>query len=324
MIARLLLGLASGRAATGAFIVLTYHRVLPQPDPLEPDYPDRAQFELQMRWLSEHANVLPLAEADRLQRSGELPARTVCITFDDGYQDNVDEALPILRRYALPATFFIATAYLDGRPMWNDQVIEAIRLAADPATLIAEHAPDIADDVRRDSRVAVLNATLRTVKYYAHGDREQIAAKMLESVDSARSRTWRPMMQESGVRALAAAGMEIGSHTDSHPILAKLDDLTARIEIERSRDRLASIVGRPITSFAYPNGRPGKDYTKRDVELVRSCGFERAVSTSWGAAAPRDDRFQLPRLGLHYRVTSELFWGAMRAFRARAASIGEA
>ena len=89
--------------------------------------------------------------------------------------------------------------------------------------------------------------------------------------------------------------MEVGAHTISHPILLTLPDEAARGEIEGSRQALQKITGREIRAFAYPNGKPGEDYTRRDRDLVESLGFETAPSTTWGAATAASDRFQLPR-----------------------------
>ena len=89
--------------------------------------------------------------------------------------------------------------------------------------------------------------------------------------------------------------MEIGAHTVSHPILTSIDLNVARAEMEKSRAALETIVGGRVTLFAYPNGKPKADYGREHVDLVRTLGFEGAVSTSWGAARPGDDPFQVPR-----------------------------
>ena len=94
--------------------VLAYHRVLDESDPLLPGEPSAEEFEARMRWLGDNFNVLPLAEAIRALRDNRLPKRALSITFDDGYADNYRNALPILRRLNLPATFFIASGFLDG------------------------------------------------------------------------------------------------------------------------------------------------------------------------------------------------------------------
>src|SRR5262245_18717692 len=118
-------------AGTSRLSVLAYHRVLPAPDPLHRDEPCAADFEHRMRWVKANFNVLPLGAAVRALREDRLPRRALSITFDDGYADNYEVALPVLRRLGLPATFFVATGFLDGGCMFNDVVIEAVRCAAD-------------------------------------------------------------------------------------------------------------------------------------------------------------------------------------------------
>ena len=83
-----------------------------------------------MRVLARYFRPCGLAEGLRQLRDGGLPPRSVAVTFDDGYADNARIALPILREARVPATFFIATSYLDGGRMWNDTVIEAVRRLA--------------------------------------------------------------------------------------------------------------------------------------------------------------------------------------------------
>ena len=103
------------------------------------------------------------------------------------------------------------------------------------------------------------------------------------------------MMRPAQIKRLHDAGMEIGGHTINHPILAMLDDEEARAEIVGGKHRLEEITGAPVTLFAYPNGKPDKDYGPRDVGLVREAGFAAAVSTIGGVANRSSDLFQLPR-----------------------------
>jgi peptidoglycan/xylan/chitin deacetylase (PgdA/CDA1 family) len=89
--------------------------------------------------------------------------------------------------------------------------------------------------------------------------------------------------------------MEIGGHTVRHPILTELADAEAALEITQGRDVLQGLIGAPVLSFAYPNGRPGRDYDARHVAMVREAGFETAVTTAVGVSRPGDDPLQLPR-----------------------------
>ena len=123
--------LISPAGERGKLSVLIYHRVLAAPDSILYGEIDAMRFEVCMELVAAEFNVLPLGEAcSRLVR-GALPARAVCITFDDGYSDNEQIALPILKRLGLPATFFVATGFSNGGIMFNDGVIEAVRHSAE-------------------------------------------------------------------------------------------------------------------------------------------------------------------------------------------------
>jgi peptidoglycan/xylan/chitin deacetylase (PgdA/CDA1 family) len=109
--------------------ILIFHRVLPKADPLFPDEVDAERFDHICAWVRQWFNVLPLPDAARRLREGSLPPRALAITFDDGYADNFDVALPILQRHGLVASFFVATGFIDGGRMWNDTLIESVRRA---------------------------------------------------------------------------------------------------------------------------------------------------------------------------------------------------
>ena len=94
--------------ARARMAILIFHRVLPEPDPLLPDVPDVSRFRWQMQLLADYFHPLPLDEAAARLTAGDLPPRTVCVTFDDGYRDNLDFALPVLEEVGIPATVFVA------------------------------------------------------------------------------------------------------------------------------------------------------------------------------------------------------------------------
>ncbi len=287
------LSLASPAGPRARLSILIYHRVLPQPDALLPGDPDVAAFRWQMRLLARHFNVLPLAEAAARLREGTLPARAACVTFDDGYADNYTLAAPILGELGLPATFFVATAYLDGGRMFNDTLIElARRLPGGPCDLSALglgiHA--LASAADRHRLVGVL------VGHFKYLPAEQRLARAEELAASfGVTLPGDLMMSSEQLRALHALGMEIGGHTDTHPILARLDPAAAEEEIRLGKAKLEAILQTPIRLFAYPNGRAGKDYAPEHVDMARARGFEAAVSTNPGAADGRADLYQLPR-----------------------------
>jgi peptidoglycan/xylan/chitin deacetylase (PgdA/CDA1 family) len=273
--------------------VLAYHRVLAEPDALRPSEPTAAEFEARMRWVAANFEVLPLAAAARALAEDRLPKRALCITFDDGYADNHDLALPVLRRLGLPATFFVATGYLDGGCMFNDAVIEALRQARGPVLdleplELGRHVLDTLDARRR-----AIDGILDRLKYFEPRRRQEAAQSIVERAGAVPPRNL--MMRSEQVAALHAAGMQVGAHTVTHPILAQIGLDAARDEIARSRARLEEITGSPVRLFAYPNGKPGRDYRREHAALVRELGFDAAVSSAWGAARAGDDLFQIPR-----------------------------
>ena len=272
--------------------ILMYHRVLLRPDPLTGEV-DAASFDVQMQALCEYFNVLPLEEAVERLAAGRLPARAAAITFDDGYADNLHVALPILQKHRLHATFFIANGFLDGGRMFNDTVIEAIRRLQGPTLdLPAAGLHGVPVGSMQEKR-ASLGSVLRAVKYLPLDARTAAAAQIAHWAGVPLPDDL--MMTADELRTLAAAGMGIGGHTVNHPILTRISLDQARAEIAVNRDFLQRLLGRPVTLFAYPNGVPGQDYSAEHVTLAREAGYRAALSTSWGAASRRSDRFQLPR-----------------------------
>jgi peptidoglycan/xylan/chitin deacetylase (PgdA/CDA1 family) len=288
-----LAGLASPAGARARLSVLIYHRVLPETDAFNNWDVTAGEFDLQMDLLARHFSPLPLTEAVERLATGSLPARAVCVTFDDGYADNAEIALPILIKHKVPATFFVATGYLDGGRMWNDTVGESIRVLAAP-TLDLKHwglGAFVLDS--NDARRAAIAVILPALKHLPGAEREARAAQLGELAGvTSQSKL---MMREDQVRTLHGAGMEIGAHTVTHPILLNTAPELARREIVESGTRLAEILRQPVRLFAYPNGKPGVDYGPEHVAMVRDAGYAAAVSTGWGVATAESDRFQLPR-----------------------------
>jgi peptidoglycan/xylan/chitin deacetylase (PgdA/CDA1 family) len=285
--------LLSRRGTRASLLVLIYHRVLPSPDPMLPSEPDAATFARHMDLLAENFTVLPLRDGVARLRQGSLPARTACITFDDGYANNFTVATPILRERSLPATVFVAPGYLDGGCMFNDMIFEACRTAPEQVDL----GPLGLGELALTDAAARIRAAQHIVdqwKYLPREERRKRAEQLAAHVGAAPNTGL--MMTAQQVAQLPALGIEIGAHTLTHPILTRLPVDEARDEIVGSRQRLEEITGQPILSFAYPNGRPHRDYAREHVAIVREAGFELAVSTSWGAATARSDPFQIPRI----------------------------
>jgi len=302
--------MTSLRAGRRRLAILFYHRILAQPDPMYPDVPAVDVFATHMKALRDSFNVVGLADAVEMLGEGCLPPRAVAITFDDGFADNYHVALPVLRRLRLEATVFIASDFIDGGCMFNDAVIEACRHA--PLHGWRTGIAEIGDvDIGSEPRRAVVAGELvQRIRYLEPVLRNDYAARLLRSAGARQPANL--MMSGDEVVALGRAGIEIGAHTASHPILARLGAAEAEGEIVSGREALAQLTGRSIRLFAYPNGKPGIDFTVRDVETVRRQGFAGAVTTAWGCPDRSVDRFELPRIGCWgetpMRFSMRLLW----------------
>jgi peptidoglycan/xylan/chitin deacetylase (PgdA/CDA1 family) len=186
-------------------LILMYHRVAEVAD--DPLCVTPRRFAEQMTWLKRHGlrgvGVGTLVDAMRAGRQRGL----VGITFDDGYIDLVEEALPALRCHSFTATMFICSGLLDGTANWDDVP------------------------------------------------------------------PW-PLMSADQVRELAAAGMEIGSHTITHLRMAGAGADQLKVEVSESRTRLGELIGAPIRGFAYPYG----SMDKAAQQAVRDAGYDYACA----------------------------------------------
>lgn len=274
--------------------ILKYHQILAQPDQLFPGEPDVACFDWQMQTLKRYFNVFTLGDAISLFKQGKLPSRSVCVSFDDGYADNYTLALPILQKHQIPATVFVATGLLNGGVMWNDAVVNAIRRCPktelDLSSLAFPHFYLNDFSQRRDAIAALLP---RYKRMDPSQRREKIQA--LQDI-CAVAPPAHLMMTDTQLKALYHAGIEIGGHTQNHPVLSRIELTKARAEIGAGKEYLENITGGKVTVFAYPYGVPGEDYLPEHVDLLKSLGFSGAVSTSWGVAKAGHDPYQLPRM----------------------------
>lgn len=284
--------LASGLGKRKKLLIMIYHRVLDEPDFMRPGEVDKEKFTWQMQLLAEYFNVLPLPEALERMQSDTLPPRAVCITFDDGYADNYTNALPILQQFDLNATFFIASGFLDGGRMWNDTVIESVRNLSASVLDLTQQGLGIFEIASETQKCQAAQQIIQKIKHMDFAERAQhvdaIAEKSQNLPDDL-------MMTSEQLKKLHQSGMEIGGHTVNHPILAKLDDETAKWEIAENKRFLDELLGVELKLFAYPNGKPGEDYLPKHSEYVAQIGFSAAVSTEWGVVIKTSDLMRLPR-----------------------------
>jgi peptidoglycan/xylan/chitin deacetylase (PgdA/CDA1 family) len=268
------------------FQILIYHKVSPDTHPFfEPTHP--AVFEQQMQFLKQCYQVKPLTELVERAKRGDVPHRAVAITFDDGYRDNYEFAFPILKKYGLPATVFVATGAIGtGEILWHDRIFDAFRFATAPRTNL-QSALDRARELYGDDR-----------------------RRWVENVEQELKPIFPPeyapyMLSWSQIREMHVSGIEFGSHTVTHPILSKIPRDEMLKELRESKQRLAEQLNANVVSFAYPNGKTS-DYNDEIKAALPQCGYSYAVTTRAGFNRPLADPFDLRR-GQPWQKDIQLF-----------------
>lgn len=278
-------------------LVLNYHRI---GDP-ETSSLDRglfsatpAQFDAQVRHLSLRTDVIPLEDAPAALE--ERRGRKVVLTFDDGYRDNYEHALPVLKRHGVPATFFLATGFLD-RPSlsWWDEAAWCLRrttVGTLPGWRGVLPETSLADDPACERAVSVV---VETYKRLPTGQAEGLLAHVREATSAPAYDGPELWMTWDMARDLRDAGMGVGGHTVDHPVLANVDDERLVRELDGCASRLLDELGMEMTAFAYPVGRP-ESFDQRSVDHLRRSGVRVACTFYGGYARPgQTDLLRFPR-----------------------------
>lgn len=259
------------RLSTAVFpdvAVLCYHGIRASDDatPFSDLHVTKATFDRHCRLISDTCDPISIAEFREARQSGRvLPPRSVIMTFDDGYRGVLDHALPILERYAIPATVFVsAEPVLNGQHFWFDALC------------------------CREGEAAVAQA--RALPY-------QHWRTLVDSIETTAIETesHRPLTPAELERLAGSPLIEIGAHTMTHPTLALAPIEDQQREIAEGRTALERVLERSVTAFAYPYGNPLSDYTSETVSVVRHARFDLAFTTDASFATLECDPLQIPR-----------------------------
>jgi peptidoglycan/xylan/chitin deacetylase (PgdA/CDA1 family) len=249
--------------------VLTYHRIsdtlAPGFDPEVVDAP-AADFESQVKLLQRYFTLIDTRDLDAWRAGGRLPPNPAMITFDDGYRDNHDVVLPILKRLSAKAVFFVATLYIaERRLFWWEQVNHAVSLTRRPRLRLSYPEPlelELATAADRKSSVRTL---LILLKRQVGVDMERFLNELYAAsevhMDRQEERRLADnlLMSWDHVRALTDAGFDVQSHSHAHRVLHTLPPEQVTADLRRSRQELESALDQPVTALAYPTGRPIAD-----------------------------------------------------------------
>jgi peptidoglycan/xylan/chitin deacetylase (PgdA/CDA1 family) len=264
-------------------------------------------FERHVAYLTRSYNVLRLDDATRELAAGRtLPPNAVCITFDDGYADNLTAAR-ILHRYGASGTFYITAGCLAGeQPFWPSEIRYLVRaLPAEPIELRAGPVHLTLDLAGADGRRAAVKLLTRTFKANVIPVREELRRQLRERAGTATLP--RVMLTWDEVREMHALGMTIGSHTVTHPNLPSAGLDAATLELRESKRRLEQEIDAPVTMFSYPNGGAERYLTADVQRAVREAGYAAATTSRNAFAQPDSDLYALERIEVEERVEDLVF-----------------
>jgi peptidoglycan/xylan/chitin deacetylase (PgdA/CDA1 family) len=316
-----LLGLAEARNRR-RLTILTYHRVLPADQKAAYFAPDLVttldSFRRHCQVLREYFDVHTLSDAvNLLCREHGSKRPLAAITFDDGYRDNYEYAAPILAEMGIRATFFVISDLVGAtEPPWFDRLAWACEEWCRQAKQYSKSlSPMIAklfgSTPARSQHSRLVRAVVAHAKRLSPDDRKRLGEWIEASaVLRADLVSFSLIMDWQQLKTLARAGHEIGSHSCTHAILTRLDDLSLRREVRSSRIQLESHLGYPVGAFCYPNG----DFDDRVVQATASAGYACAVTVIAGSNQHGDDPYRLRRrfvhedrlIGLHGTASSVL------------------
>ena len=266
-------------------------------------------FAEQMAFLAREFDVITLADLPHARRDPR--GRYVMVTFDDGYRDNYDLAFPILKRERVPATFFITTGFLDDQPLaWWDRIAYLVRQSA--LRQLPER-PDtwggplpLTDPASRELAIrAVLAAYYRTPGTKTAAFLEDLTR--ITDVDVPAALTDGLWMTWGNVRELKLAGMGIGGHTHTHPLLARLGPAEQVEEIRTCKERLLDAAGVRTRGFAYPVGSPDSFNTMTRAILLAN-GFDLGFAFYGGHQSMADlDFLDIRRTSVGVHLDQRMF-----------------
>ncbi len=309
--------------------VITYHGVLPAGYVSEDSFLDNTlvtegAFRSQLRLLKKHYNVISPDEFLRWLRKGRnLPERAVLLTCDDGLLNHLNVMAPILREEKLKCLFFVTGSFLESTPslLWYVELylllMQAPRLDK-PILLYGIAIPEISDDPGQ-RRVVWLTLLKKLSQFDAGARRSFLGAAAAglglqpswktRYLDDPLLRCRFQLLQLRELKQLAEAGMSIGAHSLSHPMLAEQSVELARAEIVECRKALEEALGRQVWAIAYPFGDPAS-LGAREFKLTEEAGYDCGFVNVGGVFDARSSRYRLPRV----HVTAEMSLSVYEAY----------
>lgn len=301
--------------ANNTLTILAYHRVLPFDGNFEFDEDlisaTPEGFDWQMNHLRKHYNPMSFRQvAELIDRGEPLPARSVIVTFDDGFDDNFQYVYPALQKNNVPATFFITTDYIGTDTVfWFDWSVYLCKKLQRDVTLTAPGSRQEVKLLARDAPRERCDKLLRLLKIIPDADRKAMIQE-LENIVAPRQKYFaasKPMSWQQAREMQQGGLVEFGSHTLSHPVLTQMDKAAITNELSASKQLIENNLQTACTTFAYPVGGPNA-INEEVLHSVSLSGYRFACTYRPGLnKIPMENPYLLRRLHIERQTTNGWF-----------------
>jgi len=303
--------------------ILMYHSVMPDPaahsDSLGGIIHSESKFRAQMDLLASDYHPVSLDEVvDALNSRKDLPSRSVVVTFDDGYTDNSEVAMPVLNQLGIPAIFYVTVDCVEQRKLpWPSHLRFAFRKTKLQAWSDSRGNSWSLNDSDSRERAYLASCddccqlTGKLQEDFVRRAEQQLQAAAPGDLSSL-------MMSYDQIRSLARHGHIVGSHTMTHPNMAYIPEQDAKAELAESKQRLERELKATIKHFSYPCPAMTPHWNEKTVAQSRSVGYDSAVTTNGGVTRCGDNPLSLKRIR-PTKTVEGLRWNLECAFAGRAA-----
>lgn len=280
--------------------ILLYHRVANDPIDSQLLTVSPNNFEAHLKELAENYRVVPLHQLLVEARTGQITPNTTAITFDEGYLDNLTNALPLLEKYGLHATIFVTSGMVGSQKEFWWDALERLFLATPniPQSLNVSYAGGHFDLnlATPQDRLKALDELAGFLRLQPVEEIEPFVDKLFGWAQISRiARASHRVITPEQLRQLAASpSVEIGSHTVTHTRLSSLSPDAQLREISHSKQYLESVTAKPVRILSYPFGSEG-DFTAETARITTEEGFEAGIANIQGAVTLPIDMYSVPR-----------------------------
>lgn len=301
------------RVRKAKYLVLGYHSVGEHGFPLYCRLP-RTVFEAQMRHITRLYRVVSLRQMVEELRDPGAQGQGVAVTFDDGYLGTYTDAFPVLKEYGIPATVYLtAGAVESGEIAWYDRIFLRFQRAGAEVTvaLDAEKTFRLTDFASRVEAATTVVMYLRTL---GDDERRHWCQSFEGAIPVPQAELCGSMMSWQQVKEMQRAGIAIGCHTMTHPVLSRLAPDALQREVGHSKELIESRLEAAVEDFAFPFGKP-RDCGTLGARPLSALGFRTAITTIQGVNGPHTDLFRLRRMVQGDELSVAMFaWRLQRSF----------